>query len=189
MPKYYWLLIRTACKHSITGADLLSSIVAAVIGIITHFLPEGEKAAASLAWQVPVWAFVGVITCRLILAPYWIWRDDQEKIAALIAASHDKHKNIRIRLGEFLEQGRVLMRRCANEKEAAPEDEAQEWANAAEDYMRANLDESYVARFRDGSDLPLGVTTINSAPHRQLWSGIKVRVARLQQFVSEMAVK
>ena len=93
---------------------------------------------------------------------------------------------IRIALGEFLEEGRALDEKCHNQKEPAPEEEANDWSDRAEAIFGENLDDSYVARFRNHEGLPSGYTTLTSAPHRNLSSGIRTRLARLEQFLAEL---
>ena len=96
-----------------------------------------------------------------------------------------KRQNIRVALGNFLEEGRGLMVRCGNVSEPPPEQEAQSWADNVEAYFHKEMDDSYIARFRDGSGLPLTVNSISSVPHRNLWGGIWIRTSRLQEFIKE----
>ncbi|MEK7281221.1 MAG: hypothetical protein AAB037_02565, partial [Chloroflexota bacterium] len=97
-----------------------------------------------------------------------------------------RKRGIRERLGGFLEEGRLLAARCADESKAAPTAEAQEWAERAEEFLRKNLGEGYVARFRSAAGLPLTATSITKAEHRNLWSGIYTRNARLAEFIAEL---
>ena len=89
-------------------------------------------------------------------------------------------------LGEFLEEGRRLVEQCHKQEEPAPEEEANGWADRVETFFRENLDESYVARFRNHQGLPMGATSISSRAHGNLSSGIGTRLARLEQFLAEL---
>ena len=89
-------------------------------------------------------------------------------------------------LGEFLMEGQALSRQCANENEPAPEEEANEWADRTEEYLEEHLGSDYVASYRSAAGLPMGLTSITSRSHRNLDSGIQVRLARLQQFLEEL---
>jgi len=102
-------------------------------------------------------------------------------------AAQMERRAIRVKMAEFIKEGLALTRRCANESEPPPTEEADEWAARTESFLRTNLDESYVARFRSSSGLPLWATSINSAPHRKLSTGIHVRLARLNQFLEELS--
>ncbi len=97
----------------------------------------------------------------------------------------EKRHKVRVALGAFLEEGRTLMVQCANESVPPPEQEADAWARKVEAFFHTEMDDSYIARFRDGSGLPLTATSIQSAPHSRLWSGIWVRTSRLQEFIKE----
>jgi|ERR1035437_1612187 hypothetical protein len=92
----------------------------------------------------------------------------------------------RDRLGVLLAEGADLLRRTRNENDPAPIAEADAWASRTEDFLTAKFGSAYVIRFRDHSGLPPGFTSLQSADHRNLESGIQVRTARLQQFLAEM---
>jgi hypothetical protein len=77
------------------------------------------------------------------------------------------------------------MVRCGNDSEPPPEQEAQSWADNVEAYFHKEMDDSYIARFRNGSGLPLTVNSIHSVPHRNLWAGLWIRTSRLQEFIKE----
>lgn len=55
----------------------------AILAIICHFLPNGEQIINRLAWQIPIWALASVMLVRLAMAPYWIWKKDQQEINEL----------------------------------------------------------------------------------------------------------
>ena len=85
----------------------------------------------------------------------------------------------RDRLGVLLAEGADLLRRTRNENDPAPIAEADAWASRTEDFLTAKFGSAYVIRFRDHSGLPPGFTSLQSADHRNLESGIQVRTARL----------
>jgi len=112
------------------------------------------------------------------------WRDELYK--EMEHRFDSRRQATRVALGEFLEEGRKLAVQSSDELEPPPNDEAVDWANRVEAFFREDLDESYVARFRNHAGLPMGGTTLTSAPHRNLWSGIHTRLARLEQFLAEL---
>jgi hypothetical protein len=85
-----------------------------------------------------------------------------------------------------LAEGSALMGRTQNEKGPSPLDDAEAWAKRVEDYLTKNFGAAYVVRFRDASGLPPGFTTLNSEERVKLEGGLRVRLSRLQQFLSEM---
>ena len=86
----------------------------------------------------------------------------------------------RVALAKFLEEGRVLLSQCSDEKEPPPNAQADDWAARTEAFFSEHLDESYVARFRSHSGSPMGLTSISSRDHRNLGGGINTRLARLE---------
>jgi hypothetical protein len=98
-----------------------------------------------------------------------------------------KRASIRDGLGKLMLRGRELQVRCADESQPPPDADADAWDHDAEKYLRAELGDAYVARFRSSAGLPLGATSIQSLPHRQLWGGIVIRLARLDQFIQELS--
>ena len=87
----------------------------------------------------------------------------------------------------YMEEGRALMAACANQESDAPETESNEWATKVETFLAGTLDQSYIARFRNGSGLPMVGTTIWKPSHRNLWGELRVRIARLQEFIKELS--
>jgi hypothetical protein len=51
--------------------------------VAAHLLPDWGKALTDLLWQIPIWAVAAVIGTRLAVAPYWIAREQRQKIAEL----------------------------------------------------------------------------------------------------------
>lgn len=83
--------------------------------------------------------------------------------------------------------GRNLQGRCSDEKQPAPVNETDAWAAEVEKYLADNWGESYVARFRSHAGLPMSATSIESREHRNVWSFLHTRLARLEQFIQEVA--
>ncbi len=116
-------------------------------------------------------------------------RSRQQRLLDQQAASEKERKRkreIREKLGDFLARGQQLMGQCANEHVSAPDAEADKWAGEVEHYLQKELGSEYVARFRSGAGMPLSATSIQDQAHRNLWSGLNVRVYRLDQFLSDL---
>ena len=95
------------------------------------------------------------------------------------------NREIREQLGVFLLEGQALLRRAANESQPPPNAEAEAWAARTEKYLTSALGAAYVARFRSSAGLPMTANSIESRAHANLWAGIWVRLARLEQFIHE----
>ena len=93
---------------------------------------------------------------------------------------------IKNRLGAFLEEGGALVHLCQDEKQPSPDDEANAWNTNTEAFLGKYLGDSYVARFHSGAGLSTGYTTLISLEHRRLMGGLRVRMARLNEFLQEM---
>ena len=116
-------------------------------------------------------------------------REQQKKLLdqqSATAEEKKRRKAIRAKLGEFLGQGQQLIIQCGNEQAPAPEGAASKWAEATEKFLNTELGPEYVSRFRSGAGMPLSVTSIQDASHRNLWSGLNIRVYRLEQFLAEL---
>ena len=99
--------------------------------------------------------------------------------------SQEKKKKIRLSLGKFIDEGRAIEAQCADETRPPPSQETNFWAQRTEAFLRENLDESYISRYRDSSGMPMTANSISSVPHRNLWAQVYYRVARLHEFWSD----
>ena len=102
-------------------------------------------------WSIPFWALGAVIAWRLIRAPFVIWREDQQQIAALtdtrdaVALKTQRRE----RIGQYLSESRTLLGRARKaDDDPTFEAEVQEWANGLGDYLTAEFGESYVTRLQ-----------------------------------------
>jgi len=112
----------------------------------------------------------------------------QNLLAVAQGAEASRRHAIREQLGAFIAQGDALMSLCTDAKKPAPQADADAWGATTEMFLRGNLGDSYVTRFRDQTGVPpvsLSGPDIDTA-HQNLWFGIYYRVARLQQFSQEV---
>jgi hypothetical protein len=79
--RYYWLVVRTALVHALSVGQcvLFACIIAA--GAAISFAPKllglPDRAEAVNVWAISAAALGIIFAIRLLLAPYWIWRDQQ----------------------------------------------------------------------------------------------------------------
>jgi len=189
MRAYYLRWLKSAFTHSLGPIDLWTGIAGAVLAVVDHYLPALQL-MSSLGWQVAIWALAAVMLVRLVLAPYWMAEEDASTIKKLEAARLTKEKiqSTKNALAAFLEEGRAVVQRCANESEPAPETEAQDWLNRLLAYLAAadGLGLSYVARVNSHQGIPIGMTSIQSKVHRNISSNVGYRLARLHEFLAEL---
>ena len=82
--RYYWLVVRTAFSHSLSVAQCVLFLCIVAIGTAIWLAPQLSMTVDLPGWArtVNTWA-ISVLTLgtifaiRLVLAPYWIWRDQQ----------------------------------------------------------------------------------------------------------------
>ncbi len=94
-------------------------------------------------------------------------------------------QRIRATLTNLSEEGRNILRKCFEKNSEAPEDETNLWATKVYNYLEANLGRDYAMRFESHEGLPIGLTTL-SGMHSTVESYIKTRLARLNEFLSEL---
>lgn len=59
--------------------DLVAGIVGLLAPLLSKLIPEWESAMSELTWQLPLGFFAGVAAVRLFLAPYWIYREQEQE--------------------------------------------------------------------------------------------------------------
>jgi len=137
-------------------------------------------------------SWVVLFICSLVfIAPYRSW----QRVTLIAGAEKqradtlDNRKGARVALSQFHHGGQLLMNRCLDKIAQPPNDDASIWAQDVESFLTVNLDESYVTRFRDVSNIMSVIPT--GGPFSQdslnLWSGLRVRVIHLNEFIKEMS--
>jgi hypothetical protein len=136
-------------------------------------------------WQAPLWAAAAVVVLRLVLAPYWIWRGDQEELATLRRSTDaEQHrKDVRERLGKFLGESVAFSVR-ARDAAANPglEEEAQAWFAGLQNYVRAELGQSYVEELKNGLD----ISRVKIAGEAACATGLHVVNIRLKELLARL---
>jgi hypothetical protein len=89
---YCWLVVRTAWRHSFRAAHSIILALIVAVGLLTYFIPQVEVMIDLHGWQVATVVLASIILVRLVLAPYWIWRDDGRIISNLNSKLTDKTK-------------------------------------------------------------------------------------------------
>jgi hypothetical protein len=82
--RYYWLVVRTAFSHSLSVAQDVLFLCIIGVGAVIWLAPKLSVTVDLPAWASALngWAIAAVtlgtiFAIRLVLAPYWIWRNQQ----------------------------------------------------------------------------------------------------------------
>ena len=67
-------------------ADGISAFAGAIVGAVIHFFPKTSDSLTPLVWEIPIGALATAMLVRVVAAPFWIWRDDQQEIGTLRSA-------------------------------------------------------------------------------------------------------
>jgi hypothetical protein len=159
-----------------------------VVGPILYFGQLALAASGVSALGLPRLAWEGMAGAVFFASGFaiaWDLKKERDELKRRVDTTGKKAET-RARLAELWSEGDQLARQCRNEREPPPNDEADDWARRAEEYLAAELGADYVATFRSADGLPMGFTTIQSMEHSRLDSGIRMRLARLQQFLDQL---
>jgi hypothetical protein len=77
---YYWRVLATAFSQSLDTAQAIIFVIIIAAGIITYFFPGVKMTADLNGWQVSAVVLGAIVVTRLLLAPYWIWKEDRATI-------------------------------------------------------------------------------------------------------------
>jgi hypothetical protein len=93
---------------------------------------------------------------------------------------------VRAQLGTFLAEGKELLRVVQLEQEPVPLPAAEAWHLRVMGYLASAMGQSFARRFVDSSRLPVSLATVQSDGHRNLEIGLRIRITRLERFLSEL---
>jgi hypothetical protein len=179
------------------------AMIWALFGLFSAFIPffpqTSEKFYSlsyfpKLHWYVWI---IGILVIALIATFEGGYKQVRELKVQLAARVNTRV--ILDTLGRFIGEGQELISliyesqkpKLENQPDPPPipENEANEWANRVETFLQEHFGEGYVHRFRSHAGLPLGSTRLFGGLPVRLESGIKTRIARLEQFSQEIAAK
>jgi hypothetical protein len=88
--------MQTACRHSadLTQAILFFALV--VLGLVTWLVPGIAPLIADVSgWQAAALVLAAIVSIRLLLAPYWIYKDQALEIRALRILAGARSPNLK----------------------------------------------------------------------------------------------
>ncbi len=108
---FYGRWLKTSLR-ALGPVDLLSGLAGSVVGVADHYFPT-LKLMENLGWQIFVWALAVIVVVRLILAPYWMAKEDATKIASLETQLDEKRRRQAIAdaLGQVFQECQQLFNR------------------------------------------------------------------------------
>jgi hypothetical protein len=83
MREYLKIWLNKAFTKSLGLADLLCGLSGSALSAFKHYHPEAKSMIEGWEFQILFWALVLIVGLRLIMAPYWIWRDQQAELSRL----------------------------------------------------------------------------------------------------------
>ena len=98
-------------------------------------------------------------------------------------------REIRLQLAAHTQAGQRVISLChaaAKVRAQAPENAVEEWGQMVFGYLQEKLGDDYAVRFDNPAGLPTGFTVL-SRPYSDIESYVKSRLARLGEFMKELA--
>lgn len=110
---FYWRWLKRAFWRAPGVVDGYLFAPGLAVGLLAKEQPLLAGWLNDMWALVLVYALAFVTVGRLVLAPYWIWREDQEALGTLrrAAASDAQRKAIRMEFAQFIVEGEALMAR------------------------------------------------------------------------------
>ena len=75
--RYLGLVLRRTWRQSLDTAQSIIFALIIIAGLLTYFVPQIKVMVDLGGWQVAALIAGAVLVVRLLLAPYWLWRDQQ----------------------------------------------------------------------------------------------------------------
>jgi len=192
-------------------SDTLSSIgsilaVPVLIPLVKRFFPAWEQGMTDLAW-LPLVVFIGLITVRFFLAPYWIDQEREQEINSLKDTPQQIERTLRQQLAElktqldtravrreqretlayFIETG-TRSRQTYETREPIPKTVAEQWETAVYGYLKMSLGLDYAVRFRrpNEPDSRSVRPPQISEENYKFYLYFNMRLAQLEGFIKEL---
>jgi hypothetical protein len=186
--KFWYRAIRETLRFGWVVFGVMSTLLPTVVSLIQKHSPT-LAAIPWIKWVTENQAEIQICIAALFLipyllyAPYRLYKEQGEKLAALSGKSHE----IVEKLAEFLAKGEHWKSVCRNPRgDIFPGDRMAEWWTELESYVASKLGQSYHARLVSGTGIthfPVGVPE----EYRGNWLRINIRCVRLHEFIKELS--
>jgi hypothetical protein len=210
--KFIWLCLRAAFSHSPwEKAQAVAAALFCVIGLVTFFAPRLLSWAPKIdEWVVLTFVFGAIILFRLLMSPYWVYKDacDARDSAILernaLKADTDARRaeqrqaenrsklvgTICLQLSKLMAAGnQLLIKTRSGQFNQAIESEADKWFELAKDFIGVSLGETAVHLFTDTSGIATPAFDLPEKFYykaRTLYVSIYPRVCRLRELIDKL---
>jgi hypothetical protein len=174
LPVAIWRFICAVVKHWVS---LMTGGILA-LALVLYERTTGADVPLSVYWVIAAFTVVA--------ATFLAWWDEYlgRERAAKQLDDRESRRRIRTELATLMSDGQTLVDRY-DKAQRPTEQEVLQWADSVERYLRANLDESFVPRFRDQS-VDDGLYRVGPAAESKRWTFLRWRVANLGKFIEEL---
>jgi len=150
MSSFFCKWFQVAFVRSLGIADAISSVVGIAGAAYVHYKPGAGTVVSELIWQIPLGAFAVTVFVRLVMAPYWIWKEQEETIIQLRSQLGERQSRQAVRdaLTQPYRVGQELMHRDIqnNEDYRQLEEEFENWKTNMIEVVRQMVSEPDAAR-------------------------------------------
>ena len=84
--KFYWAAIKLAVKHSFDHAQYVLFGLFLAVGVASYFIPKMAAWETFVSgWQAATFVLGSIVLLRLLLAPYWLYKEKADALAVSTA--------------------------------------------------------------------------------------------------------
>ena len=189
--RFYARLLAVAFKHSYGVADAIVFFTAIAVGVAGRYFPIQMSAVSNLlGWQIPFMALGLVFAVRLVLAPYWLYRERDRQAAEFgnQLATLSVSQSTRAKLLDLWLAGDRLFHLCndVSNRDPLPTEQVNQWIADVEAFIKERFPNSmgnvYLQTFREDAGIksPSGPGGLRS-PRADLRDVVDNRRHRLGQ--------
>lgn len=160
----------------------VSTITALILSTLALVMAQFPIGSTEAKWaNIGVVIFFNVIAAGAVIYAQYHTTTKAKTQAADRRATRDQ-------IGNFIAQGNELLAAIRDKKNDFDkvQNEINGWASKVEDFLRVKLGDSYVVRFRNTENMPLGEPIGVSQPRLGYWRGVRARVLNLDRFSGEL---
>ena len=149
MAVFYWQCVKRAGKGVVGIIGNFGTLFAVVLALITSIHPEWIADPRTLAWVnaiggwiVPVCLLASISIVRLILAPYWIYKEKADKLDVANKLLREKPLvGIRLRneCDKWIEAGKTIYNRLHEKGDEVTISEAKQWLHEIKEFAELHL--------------------------------------------------